>query len=255
MTDILLKEFLEEKYHQYNKPEFIETDPVSIPHSFSNIEDIEISGFLAATIAWGVRKTIVRNAFRLMKLMDNSPYDFIKNASDDDMRIFESFKHRTFNGTDAIGFIKSLKNIYINHNGLRNVFEGAFLSSGNIREVLIEFRKVFLEKDVAVRTRKHISNVDNNASAKRLNMFLRWMVRKDHSGVDFGLWDKISPSALYMPLDVHSGNIARKLGLLERKQNDWKSVELLTTALRKFDPADPVKYDYALFGLGIFEHF
>lgn len=255
MNETLLKEFLEEKYYQYNKPEFIEIDPVVVPHSFSQAEDIEIAGFLTSIIAWGIRKTIIKNAFHLMKMMDNQPYDFIKNCGKEDLRVFEGFKHRTFNLIDTVCFIKSLKNIYQKHGGLKNIFETHYSKTKNIKETLSGFRKIFVEKDIETRSLKHIADVEKNASAKRLNMYLRWMVRKDNRGVDFGIWNKIPASALHMPLDVHSGNVARKLGLLQRTQNDWKAVEELTFRLRDFDQDDPVKYDFALFGLGIFEHF
>lgn len=248
-----LKNFLEEKYDQYNRPEFIETDPISIPHLFSKKEDIEISGFLAATIAWGNRKMIVRNAGRLVELMDYSPFDFIMNFSHKDLKPFESFVHRTFNGTDCIYFLESLKNIYQNHQGLEAVFSEKTKNGGSVKDDIIRFRKVFFELPFPDRTGKHVANPEKNSSAKRINMFLRWMVRDDKRGVDFGIWKKIRPSGLFCPLDIHSGNISRKLGLLDRKASDWKAVEELTSNLRKFDPADPVKYDFALFGLGIFE--
>jgi uncharacterized protein (TIGR02757 family) len=255
MKELMIKEFLEEKCQQYNTVKFIESDPIVVPHSFSLHEDIEIAGFLTATIAWGVRKTIIKNAFQLMKFMDNSPYDFVMNSGRSDLQKFEHFRHRTFNGVDAVCFIKALKNICIKHNGLKNAFEFAYSQTLSIKGTLSAFRKMFTEKDFEARTGKHIANVETNASAKRLNMFLRWMVRNDNKGVDFGLWKNIPPSALHMPLDIHSGNVARKLLLLNRKQNDWKAVEELTSKLREFDPADPVKYDFALFGLGIFEGF
>lgn len=255
MDKQLLKEFLEEKYLKYNSPDFIETDPVQIPHMFSDAGDIEIAGFLTASIAWGQRTTIINNAKKLMKMMDNSPYDFILNAGEKDCRIFQDFKHRTFNGVDAVSFIKSLRIIYLKFGGLKFFFENSFAVTGNLKDTLIKFRKVFIQSSMPQRTHKHISDIEKNASAKRLNLFLRWMVRKDNHGVDFGIWDKIPSSALYIPLDVHTGNVARSVGLLTRRQNDWMAVEELTSKLREFDPADPVKYDYALFGMGIFENF
>ena len=248
-----LGEFLEEKYHLYHTEKFIESDPIQIPHQFTEREDIEISAFLAAAIAWGKRPMIIRNAQRLLSLMQDSPYEFIMNAEETDFERFENFKHRTFNGEDAVFFLKSLSNIYINHGGLKNVFEENYLKSRTVFQTLIEFRKIFFEIEFPQRTSKHIANVEKKSAAKRLNMFLRWMVRSNSNGVDFGLWEKIPTSALYIPLDVHSGNVARKLGLLTRNQNDWKAVEELTDNLRKFDKNDPVKYDYALFGLGVFE--
>jgi len=236
-----LKDFLDEKVEEYNRPVFIETDPIQVPKQFSEKENIEIAGFLAATIAWGNRPAIIKNALRLMALMDNQPYDFVAQASMEEISRLQKFVHRTFNGDDCIYFIRSLRNIYQNHGGLQSVFEKGFYS-------------VFFELD-GERTRKHISNVQKGASAKRLNMFLRWMVREDKRGVDFGLWKGIQASKLMLPLDVHTGNTGRKLGLLQRKSNDWNAVEEITAALREFDPEDPIKYDFALFGLGVFEKF
>ena len=250
-----IKEFLEEKYLKYNCIDFIPTDPVQIPHQFTEQYDIEISAFLTATISWGQRKTIINSAQRLMQFMGNQPYEFVMNAGSDELELLRQFKHRTFNGTDFSYFIYSLKNIYTHYGGLGELFEKSFHSAGNIKEVLISFRKIFTGLSIPSRTQKHISDVEKNASAKRLNLFIRWMVRKDRHGVDFGIWQNIPASALFIPLDLHAGNVARALGLLKREQNDWKAVEELTYELRKFDPMDPVKYDYALFGLGIFEHF
>ncbi|MBN2350828.1 MAG: TIGR02757 family protein, partial [Bacteroidales bacterium] len=247
-----LKKFLDQKYEFYNQPGFITSDPVQIPHRFSRKEDIEISAFLTAIIAWGQRKTIINNATRLMFLMDNHPHDFIVNANEKDFEIFLDFKHRTFNGDDAVYFLSSLKNLYLYHGGPGTFFEKKYRETGEIRNCLIEFRKIFFELPHLPRSEKHIANIQKKASAKRLNMFLRWMVRKDNGGVDFGLWN-IPASALYIPLDIHTGTVARKLGLLTRKQDDWNAVEELTNNLRVFDPKDPVKYDFALFGLGAFE--
>ncbi len=249
ITDI--KEFLDEKYDKYACLDFIYNDPISIPRSFEKKEDIEISAFITSSIAWGQRKTIIGNAFRFMQMMDNSPYEFVVGASPKDYKKLESAVHRTFNGQDLIYFVKSIRNIYINHGGLESVFMGY----SDIKEALIKFYEIFFEIDAPKRTTRHVSNVASGSAAKRLNMFLRWMVRDDGRGVDFGLWKSISPSQLYIPLDVHSGRIARMLGLLTRKQNDWKAVEELTFELRKFDPQDPVKYDFALFGLGVNEDF
>ena len=250
-----LYNFLEDKYNYYNRPEFISSDPVQVPHHFKEKEDIEISGFLAATIAWGQRKTIIDNALRLMRMMDNRPYHFILNASDDDLSDFFSFKHRTFNGIDIIYFIQSLRNIYRNHHGMEKVFSDGYLKNKNIREAIIHFRKFFFELPHPDRTGKHVADPGKNASAKRINMFLRWMVRSDGKGVDFGIWENIDSADLYIPLDIHTGNVAQKLGLLTRKQNDWQAVKELTDNLRLFDEHDPVKYDFALFGLGAFEKF
>jgi len=249
-----LKEFLDTKVIQYNNPRFIESDPIKIPHSFSKKEDIEIAGFLTATIAWGNRKSIINNAERFMDLLDNTPYDFIINHTESDLKKLEPFVHRTFNGQDTIQFIKSLKHIYTTHNGLESVF-AKHAKTDTIQTAISKFKSIFFEIDHLHRTQKHISDPLKNSAAKRINMFLRWMVRNDKAGVDFGIWKSISPAALSCPLDVHSGNIARKLGLLKRKQNDAKALLELDTALRKLDPNDPVKYDFALFGLGVFEKF
>lgn len=262
-----LKEFLDEKYDKYNRIDFIDSDPISIPHQFTKKEDIEIAGFLAATIAWGQRVTIINNANSLMKLMDNSPYDFVVNAKEKDYKRFENFKHRTFNGTDTVFFLKSLQNIYRKHGGLQEVFLFGANSSIvqkelNLEDAIMNFRSVFFSILHPSRTGKHVSNPSENSSAKRICMYLRWMVRNDNRGVDFGLWataskKRILPatSLLMCPLDVHTGNVGRKLGLLKRTQNDWKAVEELTNGLRMLDAQDPVKYDFALFGLGVFEKF
>jgi uncharacterized protein (TIGR02757 family) len=248
-----LKLFLDEKYELYNRPTFIELDPISIPRKFTRKEDIEIAAFFSATIAWGQRPTIIRNANRLMELMDNEPYQFIMNSEKKDWKRFAGFVHRTFQYEDAVYFINALQNIYRNHGGLEKVF--SVKSKKDIKSGITHFREIFLEINPHTRTAKHISNVEKNASAKRINMFLRWMVRNDKRGVDFGIWKSISPALLYCPLDLHSGRVARKLGLLERKQDDWKSVDELTRNLRKLDAKDPIKYDFALFGLGVFEKF
>lgn len=250
-----LKSLLDSKYDQYNRPEFIETDPVQIPHLFVRAEDIEISAFLSACLSWGHRKIIIRKSLELIHMMDNKPYEFIMQASEPDFFRIDSFCHRTFNGKDARFFILALRNIYINHGGLSQVFENGFNPHGDIRNALDHFRKVFFELPYPERTRKHIPDVYRGSSAKRLNMFLRWMVRRDKRGVDFGMWTGIDPAWLKIPLDLHTGNISRKLGLLKRKQNDWQSVCELTDQLQQFDPADPVKYDFALFGLSAFEDF
>lgn len=253
-----LKEFLDEKYDRYNRLDFIESDPISIPHQFTNKEDIEIAGFLAATIAWGQRVTIINNANKLMKLMDNSPFDFVMNAKEKDLQRFTDFKHRTFNGIDAEFFIRSLQHIYKKQGGLQNAF-GLSPALSDKKKIdaltaISNFRKLFFSIPHPERTGKHVSNPLENSSSKRLCMYLRWMVRNDKRNVDFGLWN-VSPSILMCPLDVHSGNVARKLGLLKRPQNDWKAVEELTNNLKKLDASDPVKYDFALFGLGVFEKF
>jgi uncharacterized protein (TIGR02757 family) len=250
-----LKDFLDEKYDLYNRESFIETDPIQIPKSFSNKEDIEIAGFLSASIAWGQRPTIIKNGRWLMERMDHQPYEFLMNASNTEFASFTEFKHRTFNGDDCMFFLRSLQNIYKNHGGLEAVFSNGLKNSGDIKGALAHFREVFFMVDHLERSQKHVSNVLKKSSAKRLNMFLRWMVRNDQRGVDFGIWKTISSKVLYLPLDVHTGNVGRKLNLLKRKQNDWFAVEEITKSLRSFDSEDPVKYDFALFGLGAFEKF
>lgn len=244
-------QLLEEKYDQFNRKSFIASDPISIPHLFSKKADIEIAGFLAATIAWGQRKTIINNANKLVKLMDNSPYDFVLNHTNKDLNRFNEFKHRTFNSIDICYFITSLKNIYNKHNGL----EGVFSEKEEMQNAIYYFKTIFFELEHPNRTTKHVSDPLKNSAAKRINMFLRWMVRNDKRGVDFGVWENINPKNLMCPLDVHSGNVARKLGLLKRSQNDWKAVVELTDKLKEFDEKDPVKYDFSLFGLGVFEKF
>ncbi|MEM6515081.1 MAG: TIGR02757 family protein [Bacteroidota bacterium] len=249
-----LKEFLDAKADFYNNPKFIETDPIQIPHRFSKKGNIEISAFLTATIAWGNRKGIINNGNRMMSLLDNAPLEFITNHEENDLKKLLPFVHRTFNGIDFIQFVRSLKHIYSNHNGL----EGAFAKhseKSSLQKSIHHFKSAFFEIDHLNRTRKHVSDPLKNSAAKRINMFLRWMVRKDNNGVDFGIWESISPSQLSCPLDIHSGNVARKLKLLKRKQNDAKALSELDISLRKLDQNDPVKYDFALFGLGVFENF
>jgi uncharacterized protein (TIGR02757 family) len=250
-----LKIFLEEKYLQYNNQSFIICDPVSIPHSYTERHDREIAGFLTAAIAWGRRDMILRNSRRLMEIMDNDPYRFVMSAGESEFSLFSDFVHRTFNGTDCSYFIKGLKFIYSNYNSIEDVLLHGIRKGGSLRAGLSYFRSEFFSDTHSLRTEKHFADVMGGAAGKRLNMFLRWMVRKDGHGVDFGIWDKIDPSVLYIPLDIHSGNTARRLGLLTRKMNDWKAVEELTSVLREFDPSDPVKYDFALFGLGVNEKF
>ncbi len=249
-----LKSFLDEKVEVYNRPDFIESDPIQIPHLFTQKEDIEIAGFLAATIAWGNRKMIINNAKKMMDLMGNAPYDFIMSHNNDDLERFSTFVHRTFNSQDFVGFIKSLQHIYQNHNGLEAVFS-QHQEPNSMQKSISEFKKIFFEINHLPRTEKHISDPMKGSAAKRINMYLRWMCRQDNKGVDLGIWKSISPAALSCPLDVHSGNVARKLELLTRKQNDAKALFELDTNLRLLDPNDPVKYDFALFGLGVFEGF
>lgn len=253
---VLLKEFLDEKHILYNNKSFIPTDPIQIPHLFTKKEDIEIAGFLAATIAWGQRKSIITNSNKLMLWMDNAPHDFILHYTPNDLKPFQKFVHRTFNGTDCVFFLKSLHNIYKTHGGLENAFSyNLNAKDETVKNAITGFRTLFLKTKHETRSEKHISNPDAKSSAKRLCMYLRWMVRNDKAGVDFGIWNKIKPSQLCLPLDVHTGNVSRKLGLLHRSQNDWQAVEEITSVLRKLDKKDPVKYDFALFGLGAFEKF
>ena len=254
MNSSELKDFLEEKVLQYNTFDFIESDPVQIPHLFSQKEDIEIAGFLSAIIAWGNRKMIIKNSHRMMDLMGNAPFDFVMSHTENDLERLETFVHRTFNGIDFASFIRSLQHIYTNHGGLEAVFS-KHQEIHSMQKSIHEFKKVFFEIPHQYRTQKHISDPLNNSAAKRINMYLRWMIRHDNKGVDLGIWKSISTASLSCPLDVHSGNVARKLGVLTRKQNDGKALSELDLKLREFDAKDPVKYDFALFGLGVFEGF
>jgi uncharacterized protein (TIGR02757 family) len=247
-----LKEFLNEKADQYNNRNFIESDPICIPHNYSKKEDIEISGFLTATIAWGNRKMIIKNAKRMMELLGCSPYDFIMNHEARHLEKMEGFGHRTFNSIDLVYFIKALQHIYDNKGGIESIFN-RYKTEDSLQPAIHQLKKIFFELPHPTRTLKHISDPNKGSAAKRINLYLRWMVRKDNKGVDFGLWKTISPSILSCPLDIHSGKVARKLGLLTRKQNDFKAVEELDMKLRKMDNKDPAKYDFALFGLGVFE--
>ncbi len=252
-----LKDFLDEKVAQYNQPGFIANDPVSIPHRFSKKQDIEIAGFFAAILAWGQRKTIINKCLELFRLMDDAPHDFLLNHREADLKSFLRFKHRTFNEIDTLYFIHFLSCFYKNNESL----EEAFLRGQNghvdaMESILTEFRRYFFSlPDSPDRTKKHIASPDRKAACKRINMYLRWMVRSDENGVDFGLWKKISPAQLVCPCDLHVDRVGRKLGLITRKQTDWLTAVELTQRLREFDPADPVKYDFALFGLGIEEKF
>ena len=249
-----LKEFLDYKVDEFNRPDFIELDPISIPHQFSLKEDIEIVAFLTATISWGNRKAILGAANQLIKIMGESPYDFIMNFDDFKSTQISNFYYRTFNGIDFSYFLQALRNIYLNHGGLEKVFTDLSYTY-SIQESISEFKIIFFELPHPTRTLKHVSDPSTGSAAKRLNMMLRWLIREDNKGVDFGLWKNISPSKLSIPLDVHSGNTARKLGMLARKQNDAKAVVDLDSVLRELDPIDPVKYDFALFGLGVIEKF
>ncbi len=246
-----LKVFLDRKVEEYNQPSFISSDPISVPHLFMRKQDIEIAGFFAATFAWGNRPTIIRKCRELMELMDMSPYEFCKDHGDSDLKRMLSFRHRTFNPTDLLYFISFFKSHYSTHKSLETAFKG-----NTMKERLSSFHKYFFSLEhVPTRTLKHVATPDRNSSCKRINMFLRWMVRNDNAGVDFGLWKSISPSELVCPLDLHVARVARKLKLLKRKQADWTAAMELTEALKKFDPRDPVKYDLALFSLGVFEKF
>ncbi|WP_375180929.1 TIGR02757 family protein [Chryseobacterium sp.] len=245
-----LKIFLDEKADQYNDPEFIENDPIQIPHRFSLKQDIEIAGFLAATISWGNRKAIINSAEKMLDIMGNSPYDFVLNHSEKDLKFLEGKSvHRTFNGEDFAYFIKQFNRIYTENESMEDLFR-INDSEINFSHAIERFRTQFLGTEKH-RTHKHVSSPYKNSSTKRIIMFLRWMVRKDKRGVDFGLWKSTNPKYLSIPLDVHTGNISRKLGLITRTQNDWKTVEELDLVIRTFDEKDPAKYDFALFGLGV----
>ena len=251
-----IRELLEKKASTYNHPSFIETDPISIPHLFSRREDIEIAGFLVATISWGQRPVILKNGLLLMQLLDHAPYQFIIGFKDKDLLPFRTFTHRTFNGIDCISFLKALKHIYLTFPTLENAFvDDLNVANQGLDTKISNFHRHFFSIAHQSRTEKHLSDPFRNSACKRLNMFLRWMVRKDKNGVDFGIWNTIHPSELMLPLDVHTGRVARSLGLLKRQQDDWKAVLEVTAKLRQFDNQDPVKYDYALFGLGVFEKY
>ncbi|MFB9841697.1 TIGR02757 family protein [Mucilaginibacter ginsenosidivorans] len=248
-----LKAFLDSKVEQYNQPDFIKNDPVSIPHLFSKKQDIEIMGFWAATLAWGQRFTIINKCKELIGLMDGAPHDFIINHQEPDLKKLLRFKHRTFNDIDTLYFISFFKHHYSQHDSLEDAFIPPSPLKG-VEESLNYFRSYFFSlQDYPNRTKKHVSAPSQKSTCKRLNMFLRWMVRKDSSGVDFGIWNKLKPADLIMPCDLHVDRVARKLNLITRKQTDWQTAIELTEQLKEFDPSDPVKYDFALFGLGIEE--
>ncbi len=249
-----IKIFLEEKVRQYNHPGFIEDDPISVPHRYSRKEDIEISAFLAATISWGNRVQIVKNAHRLLDIMGESPFDFIMSHQQKDLEKCSGFYYRTFNEDDLKYFVLALKNIYTRYADMESIFV-QYATTDSLQGAIHHFRNIFFALEHHPRMRKHVSDPLNGSAAKKINMFLRWLIRKDASGVDLGIWKQLKPSQLSCPLDVHSAGIARKLGLLSRKQNDAKAVQELDAHLRRMDPQDPVKYDFALFGLGIFEKF
>ena len=248
-------QLLESRHDLYNQFSFIEGDPISIPHRYSCKTDIEISGFLSATLAWGQRKQTIISTRRIMQMMDDSPTDFILNHQANDLKKLQSFRHRTFGGDDLIYFVAALQNILIKFSSLENAFTQGLYSGESAMNAISLFRSRFLSTQGAGKTTKHISNPDKKSAAKRINMYLRWMVRHDNKGVDFGIWKTIKPSQLIIPLDVHTGNTARKLGLLSRKQNDRTAAEEITNILKNIDPADPVRFDFALFGIGAFERF
>ena len=249
--DDSLRELLERLYDRYDRPEFIEADPISVPHRYTDRADREVAGFLAATIAWGNRKAIVRSGHRMMQAMDDAPADFVRNASERELALLDRYVHRTFNGSDLRDFILALRRLDAAFGGIGAFFESRYEATGSMPQVLAEFRREFFACDHAPRCEKHLSSIEKGAACKRLCMYLRWMVRRDDRGVDFGEWRRIPMSALYLPLDVHTGEVGRALGLLARRQNDWRAVEEITAALRTFDSHDPVRFDFALFGAGI----
>ena len=252
-----LKDFLDAKVVQYNKPEFIVNDPISIPHRYSKIQDIEISGFIASILAWGQRKTIINKCLELFALMDDSPHDFMLHHTSNDLKSFLKFKHRTYNDLDTLYFIQFFKWFYSSHQSLEEAFtKGWSEETDTMEHVLTIFHDYFFQLENAPdRTRKHIATPKRKSACKRINMFLRWMVRSDQNGVDFGIWKVIQPYQLICPCDLHVDRVGRKLGLISRKQTDWQTAKELTERLRNFDPIDPVKYDFALFGLGIEEKY
>lgn len=244
---------LNNKVLEYNRPNFIDSDPISIPHKFIEQKDIEISAYLTSIISWGRRPAILKGANRLMGLMGYEPYNFIMNAGQVELKQLQGFVYRTFNSDDLLFIIEAMKNLYSNYTSMEELANKSFTKNNDIKDVIIDIRKELLKTDHLKRSEKHLANPESGSAAKRINMFLRWMIRQDNNSVDFGIWENIPQSALMIPLDVHSGNIARQLGLLTRRQNDWKAVEELTFKLREFDPHDPIKYDFALFGIGVFE--
>ncbi|WP_099371442.1 TIGR02757 family protein [Sphingobacterium sp. 1.A.5] len=251
--DLSLKDFLDRKVEEYNRPDFIPNDPISIPHQFTEKQDIEIMGFFASILAWGQRKTIINKCNELIERMDGSPYDFIVNHGDEDLKNMLGFKHRTFNDTDLLYFISFFKYHYTHFTSLEDAFlQVEDMNGFSIEESLNSFKSYFFSlPDFPHRTRKHVSSPLQKSTCKRLNMFLRWMVRKDNMGVDFGIWDQIKPKDLICPCDVHVERVARKFGFIQSDKVNWKTAIELTDHLKELDPADPVKYDFALFGLGV----
>lgn len=250
-----LKAYLNELVEKHNRPAFIPDDPISIPHLFTHQQDIEIMGFWVATLAWGQRRTIINKSMELIELMDGRPHDFILNHSPSDRERFMDFKHRTFNYIDSQCFLDFLQRYYRVNDSLEDAFASHLSPEDqNVEKALIGFHELFFDSENAPsRTKKHVATPLRKSRCKRLNMFLRWMVRKDSKGVDFGLWNKIDSSQLLMPLDVHVERVARRFDLIERKQNDFRAVVELTETLKRFDPKDPVKYDFALFSIGVLE--
>ena len=247
-----LKQFLDSKVALYNQVSFIDKDPVSIPHLFSMKQDMEIAGLFAATLAWGNRTTIIKNAKRIMELMDNQPYHFIINHMETDLKPFTNFVHRTFNATDLLYFIFFLKEHYNRFDSLEDAFvPGKTYNHATVEQALIHFHNYFFSLEHPTRTKKHIATPERNSACKRLNMYLRWMVRKDNKGVDFGIWHKIKPHQLLCPVDVHVARVAHRLNLLDNPKANWKNTVLLTERLKEFNPKDQVIYDYALFGIGV----
>lgn len=256
MISAEVSDLLNSKFLKFNNLNFIESDPICIPHCFTTKQDIEISGFFAAVLAWGQRKTIINKCTELMQRMDNAPFEFIQNASNGDLKKLENFVHRTFNFIDLMYFIEFFKEHYHKYESLEDAFLIGNNPENNLKENLSNFRNYFFSlEDSPPRTRKHISSPDSNSACKRINMYLRWMVRKDNSGVDFGIWSRLKPAQLVIPCDVHVENIARRLTLTSRPKADWKMAEEITNSLQLLDPLDPVKYDFALFGMGIEKYF
>lgn len=245
-----LKDFLDQKAATYNRPDFIPDDPIAVPHDYTQREDQEIAGFLTATIAWGRRPRIIESGRRMMALLDGAPAQFVRTHQPADLDRLAPFVHRTFQPVDFRYFLQALQRLYRQGDGLRGAFQGA-----DAEAAIVHFREAFFAPPHPARSQKHVSDPRKNSACKRLNMFLRWMVRRDRCGVDLGLWEHLQPHQLSLPLDVHSGRVARRLGLLQRGASDWKAVQEVDASLRRLDPLDPVRYDFALFGLGIFEGF
>lgn len=256
LNSVQVADLLRRKADEYNQVSFIDTDPIQIPHRFSKQSDIEIAGFLSAIIAWGQRGTIIKNATTLLGHMDNSPYEFVMGFAEKDLLGISRFVHRTFNGDDCLSFMHGLRRVYRDHGGLEQLIRKSFAEEPKFPgRGWSLFKSSFFDGEHLARSQKHLPNPTTGSAAKRMNMYMRWMVRKDNQGVDFGIWNSFNPAELYIPLDVHTARVARKLGILERKQDDWKAVLELTERLRLIEPEDPIKLDFALFGLGAFEKF